>query len=65
MNVSKQTTKQITTIVKHSTAAYLVEIPPEIEPARRLLEQYSGFAPEHVNAHIYEIVRRLLQLVSK
>jgi hypothetical protein len=65
MNVSEQTTKQIATAAKHNTAAYLVEIPPEIDPARRLLEQYSGFAPEHVDAHIYEIVRHLLQLVSK
>jgi hypothetical protein len=60
MNVSKKTAEQIATAAKTNAASYLTKIPPEINPARRLLEQYSGIAPEDVDAHIYEIVRHLL-----
>ena len=42
---------------KANAAIYLPTIPAEIlEPARRLLEQYSGIAPDDVEAHIYAIV---------
>ena len=42
---------------KANAAIYLPTIPSEIlKPARRLLEQYSGIAPDDVEAHIYAIV---------
>lgn len=49
--------EQIATAAKKNAAAYLTKIPPEIDPARRLLEEYSGIAPEDVDAHIHAIVR--------
>jgi hypothetical protein len=63
MNVFEKTAEQIATAAKKNTVSYLTKIPPEIDPARRLLEQYSGIAPEDVDAHIYEIVRYLLPSV--
>ncbi|KAF2964108.1 hypothetical protein GQX73_g9471 [Xylaria multiplex] len=45
---------QIAAAAKQNAAFYLTEIPPEIEPVRRLLE-YSGIAPEDADAHIREI----------
>lgn len=60
MNASEKTNAEIGTAAKINAASYLTEIPPEIDPARRLLEQYSGIAPEDVDAHIHEIVRRLI-----
>ncbi|KAI1125128.1 hypothetical protein F5Y10DRAFT_13554 [Nemania abortiva] len=52
MSGSKKTAEQIATAAKQNAAFYLDEIPPELEPARRLLEKYSGIAPEDVDAHI-------------
>ncbi|KAI1752762.1 hypothetical protein F4782DRAFT_499965 [Xylaria castorea] len=54
MNDSQKTAEQIKDAAKQNAAFYLTEIPPEIEPARRLLEN-SGIAPEDVDAHIREI----------
>jgi hypothetical protein len=65
MNVSEKTAEQIATASKQNAASYLANIPPEIDPARRLLEKYSGIAPEDVDAHIYEIVRHLIHLYIK
>jgi hypothetical protein len=58
MNASEKTAEQIASAAKANAATYLTEIPPEIDPARRLLEQYSGIAPEDIDAHIYKIVRK-------
>jgi hypothetical protein len=60
MDVSEKTPEQITTAAKQNAASYRAEIPPEIDQARHLLVQYSGIAPEDVDAHIFEIVRWLL-----
>lgn len=40
---------------KQNASLYLTEIPLSLAPARRLLEQYSGIAPEDVDAHIIKI----------
>lgn len=58
MSVSEKSSAQIATAARANAATYLTEIPPEIDPARLLLEQYSGIAPEDVDAHIFDIVRR-------
>jgi hypothetical protein len=63
MNVSEKPAEQIATAAKTNAASYLTTIPTEISPARRLLELYSGIAPEDVEACIYEIVRYLLKLL--
>jgi hypothetical protein len=58
MHVSGKTTEQIATAAKENAACYLTKIPPGIiNTARRLLEEYSGIAPEDVEAHIFDIVR--------
>ncbi|KAI3329919.1 S-adenosyl-L-methionine-dependent methyltransferase [Ustulina deusta] len=54
MNDSRKTAEQVATAAKQNAAFYLTEIPPEIEPVRRLLE-HSGIAPEDVDVHIREI----------
>jgi hypothetical protein len=65
MNDSHKTAEQIATAAKQNAASYLTEIPPEIEPGRRLLGQYSSIAPQDVDAHIFEIVSRLPHSVYK
>lgn len=50
---------------KKNAASYRADIPPEVAPARHLLEHYSGIAPEDVDAHIFAIVRRALLAVSQ
>ncbi|KAI0533009.1 hypothetical protein GGR58DRAFT_488267 [Xylaria digitata] len=54
MTDSSKTADQIAAAAKQNAAFYLTEIPPEIEPVRRLIE-YSGIAPDDVDAHIREI----------
>ncbi|KAI0414482.1 S-adenosyl-L-methionine-dependent methyltransferase [Xylaria grammica] len=54
MNESQKTAEQIAAAAKQNAAFYLTEIPPELEPIRRLLK-YSGVAPKNVDAHIREI----------
>ncbi|KAI0543397.1 hypothetical protein F4679DRAFT_120070 [Xylaria curta] len=54
MNDPQKKAEQIAAAAKQNAALYLNEIPPEIEPARRLLE-HSGIAPEDVDAHIRKI----------
>jgi hypothetical protein len=60
MSVSEKTAGQIATAAEKNAVSYLTKIPPEVDPARRLLEQYSGIVPEDVDAHICRIVRHLL-----
>lgn len=36
---------------------YIEEVPPDIEPIKRLLEKYSGIRPKDIDEHIYQIVR--------
>jgi hypothetical protein len=57
MKVSEKTAEQISTAAKTNASSYLAEIPPEVDPARHLLERYSCVSPEDVDAHIYQIVR--------
>ncbi|KAI0861121.1 hypothetical protein F4860DRAFT_476913 [Xylaria cubensis] len=54
MNDPQKTAEKIAAAAKQNAALYLTEIPPEIEPTRRLLE-HSGIAPEDVDAHIRKI----------
>ena len=63
MKDPEKTPEQIATAAKTNAGSYLAKIPPELNPARRLLEQYSGISPQDVDAHIYEIVRTLLSSV--
>ena len=53
-----KTREEIAAAAKANAAVFLPTIPPEIlNPARRILEGYSGVAPEEVEAHILDIVR--------
>ncbi|KAI1317382.1 hypothetical protein F5Y16DRAFT_152903 [Xylariaceae sp. FL0255] len=55
MSGSQKTTEEIAIAAKQNAALYLTEIPSELDPARRLLQQYAGIAPENIDAHICEI----------
>ncbi|KAK3315548.1 S-adenosyl-L-methionine-dependent methyltransferase, partial [Apodospora peruviana] len=55
MTITNGTTTAAEQAAKQNAHSFLTEIPPEIEPGRRLLEKYSGFAPEDVDAHILNI----------
>lgn len=59
MNNYPKSAEQIRTVAEKNIVSYLSEIPSETEPARRLLEQYSGIPPENIDAHILHIVRLL------
>jgi hypothetical protein len=52
MSLSEKTAKQIASAAKINAPSYLTEIPPEIDPARRLLERTSGIASENI-VHTY------------
>lgn len=52
--------EKIAALAKKNEIWYLAKIPTEIDPARHLLEKYSGVAPEVIDAHIYQIVRSQL-----
>lgn len=56
--------EEIAAAARQNAALYLIETPPEADAARRLLEQYSGIAPEDVDAYIRYIVSHLLCLRS-
>ncbi|KAI0505220.1 hypothetical protein F5B22DRAFT_533868 [Xylaria bambusicola] len=38
---------------------YMHTLPPDVESARSLLEEYSGIPPEHVDTHVYQMRDRL------
>jgi hypothetical protein len=63
MSTSEKTQEQIKSAAQTNRGAHLAEIPPEIDQARRFLEQYSGIAPARVDSHIRQIVRRLIPLL--
>jgi len=46
MSHSQKTSEEITAAAKVDASTYLPTIPPEIDPARRILKQYSGIAPK-------------------
>lgn len=56
MSGSEKTPEEIAAAAQQNAAFYLTEIPPSVDAARRLLEQYSGIAPADVDAHIRKIV---------
>ncbi|AEO69857.1 uncharacterized protein THITE_2056534 [Thermothielavioides terrestris NRRL 8126] len=49
------TADKISAAAKTNAATYLSRIPNAADPARRILVEYSGIAPDAVDAHIYEI----------
>ncbi|KAK3381857.1 hypothetical protein B0H63DRAFT_476736 [Podospora didyma] len=56
MSPSQKIPEQIAAAAKANAATYLATIPPGIRDlARSILEEYSGIAPEDVDAHIYYI----------
>ncbi|KAB5515119.1 hypothetical protein GE09DRAFT_1160989 [Coniochaeta sp. 2T2.1] len=55
MSASEGKSGEISAAAQQNAALYLAEIPPGADAARRLLEQYSGIAPEDVDAHILDI----------
>jgi len=56
---SEKTIEEIAAAAQKNAASYLTEVPPEIDPARHLLEHYSGIVPADVDKHICEIVRHM------
>lgn len=56
MNLSKKSAEEIAAAAKANAATYLRQIPPEADPARRILVEYSGIPPDAVDAHILNIV---------
>ncbi|KAI0427182.1 hypothetical protein F5Y09DRAFT_350609 [Xylaria sp. FL1042] len=62
MSDSLQETNKIEAAARQNAALYQTEIPPEVEPIRRLLE-YNGILSEDIDAHIREIISCLLHAV--
>ena len=56
MSNSQKTPDEIAAAAKANAATFSPTIPLDINPARPILEQYSGIAPEDVDAHLFAIV---------
>ena len=56
MSSSQKTPSEIAAALKANAATFLPSIPPDINPARPILEHYSDIAPEDIDAHLFAIV---------
>ncbi|KAK0619515.1 hypothetical protein B0T14DRAFT_537291 [Immersiella caudata] len=52
---SQKTPGEIAAAAKANAKIFAATIPLEVDPARRILERYSGIVPGNIEAHVFEI----------